>query len=340
MGCAPGNVISGNNEDGVSIFGLSGGGNTVRGNLIGTNAAGTADLGNTSVGVYIFANGNGIGGAAISSRNVISGNDGGGVNIAGGDNNSVRGNFIGTASDGTADVGNTEAGIYDHEPEAVGNQIGGTTGDGNRIRFNGDGTLILTLAGEGGIVAYFGATGNSFFGNGITENTGLGIDLDASATTTIGADGVTLNDPNDVNSGDANNLQNYPVLTSAATTAMTAVAGTLNSTPNRTFRIEFFSDTAADPSGNGEGRTYVGFQNVTTNPAGAATFNGTISAVTAGNVVTATATDLTTGDTSEFSAPVTATGSAPAGLEADVMFRSAVGLRRQMAAASAMCALL
>lgn len=148
------NIISGNGGRGISVSGLGGSNtNTIQGNYIGTDAAGAADVGNAFDGIEIFQSfGNTIGGAAATALgcapgNVISGNDGGGVHIAGGDNNSVRGNFIGTASDGTADVGNTEAGIYLHEPEAVGNQIGGTTGDGNRIRFNGNGILIPTLAG-------------------------------------------------------------------------------------------------------------------------------------------------------------------------------------------------
>jgi len=256
--------------------------------------------------------------AADAPANIISGNDVG-VHIAGGDNNTVRGNLIGTAADGTTDVGNLEAGVYIHDVEAVGNLIGGVnTGEGNTIRFNGDGTLINTLAGEGGIVIYFGATGNPILRNSITENTGLGIDLDSSATPTIGADGVTPNDPNDVDSGDANNLQNYPVLAMASTNTMTTVTGTLNSTPSRTFRVEFFSDTAADPSGNGEGRTFVGAQNVTTNASGNAVINFTTTTpVPNGNTVSATATDLTTFDTSEFSRAVTAS-SGGGGFEADI----------------------
>ena len=257
--------------------------------------------------------------ANAGQANVISGNDVG-VHIADGSGNSVRGNFIGTGANGTSDVGNLEAGVYIHEPTSFGNAVGGAgDGDGNTIRFNGDGTLIPTLAGEGGIVIYFGATGNPILRNSITENTGLGIDLDSSATPAIGADGVTPNDPNDVDSGDANNLQNYPVLAMASTNTMTTVTGTLNSTPSRTFRVEFFSDTAADPSGNGEGRTFVGAQNVTTNASGNAIINFTTTTpVPNGNIVTATATDLTTSDTSEFSAAVTASSGVGVGFEADV----------------------
>jgi hypothetical protein len=70
---------------------------------------------------------------------------------------------------------------------------------------------------------------NSFFGN-----VGLGIDL--------GADGATPNDPGDTDTA-PNNLQNYPVLTSAgANSSGTRIAGTLSSTRGATFVLEFFSN--------------------------------------------------------------------------------------------------
>jgi hypothetical protein len=50
------------------------------------------------------------------------------------------------------------------------------------------------------------------------------------------------------------------------------VGGTLNSTPNTAFHIEFFASNTADPSGFGEGQTFLGFTNVTTDAAGDAAF--------------------------------------------------------------------
>lgn len=358
LGCNAGNLISGNNEDGINIFGTGATGNSVRGNLIGANAAGTAALGNTSQGVYISASNTTVGGATTDVRNIISGN-GGGINIGGGANNTVqgnyigtnlagtaairrasgtpidgvridggannnfiggaasgegnlisgndvgvhiveandnrvRGNFIGTQADGTGDLGNFEAGVYIHEPTAMNNFIGGTaTSDGNRIRFNGDGTLIATLFGEGGIVVFAGATQNRILANSITANTGLGIDLAMN-----NADGMTLNDPNDVDSGAANNLQNFPVITSATTSnTTTSIQGTLNSQTNRTYRIEFFSE----PTSDGEGQTYLGTTNVTTTANVAVIDYTSPTLVPVGQFITATATDAVTGDTSEFS---------------------------------------
>jgi hypothetical protein len=137
-----------------------------------------------------------------------------------------------------------------------------------------------------------GGSGNQFLTNSIDQNGVLGIDL-------IG-DGVTPNDPLDADTG-PNELQNYPALTSAIVTGSTSVIGTLNSTPNRTFRIEFFSSPAADPSGFGEGRVFLGVIEVTTDGAGNAAIAATLPAVAVGSVITATATDLTALNTSEFS---------------------------------------
>ena len=48
--------------------------------------------------------------------------------------------------------------------------------------------------------------------------------------------------------------------------------GTLNSTANSNFRIEIYTNTAADPTGYGEGQRYIGSFNVTTDGSGNASF--------------------------------------------------------------------
>ena len=114
-------------------------------------------------------------------------------------------------------------------------------------------------------------------------------------------DGVTPNDAGDVDTG-PNNVQNFPVLTSAnSTLAGTTIAGTLNSTPNTTFTIQIFSDSSCDPSGNGEGQLFVGSTSIATDPGGNLNFSQLFPAVVADqHVVSATATD-SNGNTSEFS---------------------------------------
>jgi hypothetical protein len=102
-----------------------------------------------------------------------------------------------------------------------------------------------------------------------------------------------------------NTFQNYPVLTSATSSAVgTTVSGTLNGQAKTTFRIEFFSNTVPDATGYGQGQTYLGFTNVPTDNTGNVTFTFPLAAANLGGQwITATATDPN-GNTSEFSAAV------------------------------------
>ena len=113
--------------------------------------------------------------------------------------------------------------------------------------------------------------------------------------------------PNDVGDADggANNRQNFPVLSSVTVASgNTTITGTLNSTPNTTFRLELFANPAADPSGFGEA-TFLGFTNIITDAGGNASFTASFANITSfGPAITATATNLTTNDTSEFSAAI------------------------------------
>ena len=158
------------------------------------------------------------------------------------------------------------------------------------------------------------STGNAILSNAIFANLpatggpspGLGIDLATFPEIFGQVDGVTPDDPGDGDTG-GNNLQNFPVLTSSFTGgAIVTAAGTLNSTPSTSFRLEFFANSVADPSGHGEGETFVGSATVTTDASGDASFKATFSAsVPAGQFITATATDRDN-NTSEFSGVETA----------------------------------
>jgi Calx-beta domain len=117
----------------------------------------------------------------------------------------------------------------------------------------------------------------------------------------LGVSGLTPNDIGDTDTG-ANNLQNFPVLTSVTSSSnSTTIQGSLNSTPNTIFQIDFYSSAALDPSGNGEGALFFATTPVTTDSNGNATINATFPmAPGSGRVITATATDPN-GNTSEFS---------------------------------------
>ena len=281
-----GNLISGND------VGLSPGGRTlVQGNLIGTDATGTQPLGNLT-GVLVSASQNVIGGIDPAARNIISGNQTGiqigGSIIPGPTGTIVQGNLIGTNAAGTAAVPNTSGGIA--ISESSGNVIGGSeAGAANTIAYSGGAGVSVSQT----------SVNNAIRQNNIFSNVGLGIDLFPN--------GVTPNDADDADTG-ANNLQNSPVLTAVTSSAgSTAVHGTLNSTPNTSFTVELFSNGACDPTGNGEGAQLFSAFTVTTDAAGAATFDVNVpTALPAGRVLTATATNPA-GNTSEFS-PCDATG--------------------------------
>ena len=298
------NVVSGNGSMGIEILGVASSSNLVQGNFIGTDSSGGVDLGNSQHGVFINgAPDNIVGGTGNGARNVIAGN-GTGVFIQGGaaTGNEVLGNFVGTNATGTVDVGNTFDGIR-LGGSASNNVIGGPNpSDANVIAYNG---------GDGVVIDATGGSGNRIQRSTIFSNGGLGIDLFPN--------GVTANDVGDADTG-PNNLQNYPDLTSAnSTLSGTSITGTLNSSPNTMYSIYFFSDITCDPSGYGEGRTFIGSANITTDGTGNAGINLTVPGIAAnGHVVNATATDPA-GNTSEFSECQAATGIAqPALKQGDV----------------------
>ena len=283
------NIISGNTGNGVCL--LSSTTNLVQGNYIGTNATGTAAVANAG-GVFIYggASGNTIGGTTAGAANIISGNTASGVEIsdAGTTGNTVQGNHIGTAADGSAAIPNLDYGVG-IGGGAANNIVGGTEiGAGNIISGNGtSGVAVWSTA----------TTGNKISGNSIHSNARLGIDLLGGTEDSYG---VTANHTGTVSG--PNNLQNYPVLTAAYIYGgQTAVAGMLNGANDTAYTIEFFSSPAKDPSGYGEGQTYLGSQSVTTNGSGNASFTANLPLTTPGDFIAATATDPS-GNTSEFSA--------------------------------------
>jgi hypothetical protein len=87
---------------------------------------------------------------------------------------------------------------------------------------------------------------------------------------------------------------------------LTHIEFNIDSTPNTTFRLEFFVNNACAPSGNGPGETFLHTATVATDASG--TLPGVNVATIEGNhlgkEITATATDPA-GNTSEFSACVT-----------------------------------
>jgi titin len=139
-----GNVIAGNGLSGI-VLDNSSSQNTIEGNLIGTNSAGNATLGNGAAGIRIAdqSSGNTIGGSAAGTRNVISGNGTSGIVLdTGTSNDIIEGNYIGTDSQGLAQIGNGQRGVYIDGSSS--NTIGGNSaGDGNVISANGLSGIVM-----------------------------------------------------------------------------------------------------------------------------------------------------------------------------------------------------
>jgi CSLREA domain-containing protein len=296
-----------NRSSGSGIFLAGGTGHKVEGNFIGTDPSGIVEEGNTHGVLLQNTDGSTIGGTSPEDRNLISGNSLSGVLAdSGSSGNKIQGNLIGTNRDGTSNpikLGNDDYGVAitssPDSPPTNNNTVGGvddpstplTEFPANTIAFNTD----------GGVGLGFGSAGNRILSNSIFSNIGLGIDL-------VVPFGVTPNDHGDPDTG-PNRLQNFPLLTSATTSNQvgTTINGTLDSTPStrrkkRTFIIQFFSNPEADPSGYGEGKTFIGQTRATTNRQGNASFGfAPAQEIPEGQFITATATRSATGDTSEFS---------------------------------------
>jgi hypothetical protein len=127
-----GNVISGNDTNGVNILWTGTSGNRVAGNIIGLDVTGTVLLGNTAFGVAVAqgATGNIIG--ETGGGNVISGNGMAGVRIVdtGTSNNLVQVNSIGLDISGALPRPNSADGVIldSGAGAASGNTIGGWAG--------------------------------------------------------------------------------------------------------------------------------------------------------------------------------------------------------------------
>lgn len=297
------NIISGNNR-GVDLFG--GSNHTVQGNFIGTDVTGTVALSNPNLGLDFNSGVSGclIGGLTATPGappgNLISGNNGNSGVILGQDTNGnlIQGNIIGADITGTQPLGNLPGGIQINGHD---NTVGGTDPDArNIIAFNGGDTPMCNAANSGIWVHNAGAINNAILGNSIFSNAGLGIDLEFDGDPNC----VEPNDDGDADTG-PNNLQNYPTISNVAIASddlTVTISGALDSTPDTIFRLEFFSNVTRDTNGFGEGATFLGSTDVTTDGTGSVTYNVTLPLASVGETsFTATATDPD-GNTSEFSA--------------------------------------
>lgn len=279
------------------IFILGGSRNIIESNYIGTDYSGTTAAPNAISGIICSGANN------LIKGNLLSGNTEFGIEILGGAGHRVEGNRIGTDLTGGNPLPNC-CGISIEN--TVNSAIGGPApGQGNLIAFNSSGDGISVIQPANGNDPPFGIriSGNSIFSNG-----DLGIDLGLD----FHGDGVTPNDPGDLDIG-PNDFLNFPVLSSAlVTSGKLILRGAIDTPHPEAAVIEIFSNPVPapgeDPSGHGEGAIFLG----TARPNPQGKFTVVLQAVSPGTFITATATDAT-GSTSEFAADIEASSPLPVG---------------------------
>jgi uncharacterized repeat protein (TIGR01451 family) len=266
-----GNLISGNNFNGINAtltFAAE-----IMNNIIGLNAGATAAIPNGSSSNYAGINlrqtiqNFNIGSSSANSQNIISGNTGDGILIYGNNvnNGRISNNLIGTNTAGATGLGNGKNGV-----EIFGSNdivVGGIgAGFGNTIAYN-DLHGIAMDAGSGVSIPF----SITVLGNSIKNNTKLGINL---ANPAENANFIDPNDTLDPDSG-PNNLQNSPVITTRTINVTDiTISGTLNSWASSIYRVELFATTPIfNDTTDREGNEYLGYQQVTTDSSGNASWS-------------------------------------------------------------------
>lgn len=309
---SPINLISGNNDTGILIEGFFSSGNIIRNSIIGTDENNSTGLGN-GVGIKITdAQQTILGSPDNLQRMLLKFNQNAGMIIQGQSaerNKVINSNIQFNGSHGVVLTDGAKL-----------NEVGGAASNsGNTINNNnGAGVHVHPTAGQGNLV-----DPNSIYGN-----SGLGID--------IGELGHTPNDPLDADTG-ANNLQNYPVITSQTIDGNgdLIVSYKVDSAPVNSdygtngLRIEFFK---SDLSGEGELFLNADYYTVADYNSllapGVKTINlgnAVILGFGVNDKVTATTTDAS-GNTSEFFPPAFAPTSANVTIGGQVSASSGQGI--------------
>lgn len=330
------NVIAGNLERAMINIGAFSN-ITLSGNYIGTNFTGNVGVANAvtlpggGADAIVFSSSSNSASNIVVTGNVIGAFTGSlldfwETNVT---NVTIQGNNLGIGADGTSILtpATTEAQIFLNGPNASVRAhnnflIGGSgNGQGNLIANGGNigivvnstgtdiritGNTIRNMTNSG--VAVLSTSKVAIYANSISGNGGLGIDL--------GTTGVTANDAGDGDSGPNDHL-NFPAITGVNVRGPNQLGYNFTldvPAAANSYRVEFFANSAADPSGHGEGERFLGHVDIT-HAGGAQSFTGTLATlqpVSIGNIISATATRRTAVGawdiTSEFSAVVTADG--------------------------------
>lgn len=179
---------------------------TIEGCYLGTDITGTTAVLNGGDGIGIFEYQNvTIGGPEFWQRNLISGNEDHGIDLASSNRNvKIINNYIGTDITGTQDLGNGRSGIESEAPETLiknnlisGNDSFGLTVEeanvvvqGNKIGTAADGTTTLPNTLQG-LIGTFDSDNNVLIG-GIHEGEGNLISGNSRTNVELTARGFTL----------------------------------------------------------------------------------------------------------------------------------------------------
>jgi hypothetical protein len=185
-----GNLISRNTGYGVVIDGIGATGNIVAANFIGVGpgggyAFGNGDPGNTEGGILINnAPENQVGGPAASDENVISFNQGDGVDVFGSSavGNSIEFNDIGLTLDGVSALGNAQAGVDDTAPGTI-------IGPSNVISANYVGVLIAGASATG-VIVQGNLIGTDSTGTADLGNAKQGVEINGASRVIVEGNGA------------------------------------------------------------------------------------------------------------------------------------------------------
>jgi hypothetical protein len=176
-----GNVVSGNNGDGVVMSDQGTSDNLLEGNMIGTDVTGQVPLGNAGAGVSVLdnADANTIGGSTTAAGNTIAANGSGlGVAVAAAITPAASGSEVAPGSDarpgidingvnGAVVQSNTLGGSFFHGTETMAN-----AGDGIRIEGGATNTLVGgPQSDQGNIISGNAENGIEIIGANTTSTT-------------------------------------------------------------------------------------------------------------------------------------------------------------------------
>ncbi|MCB0188453.1 MAG: hypothetical protein KDE31_29485, partial [Caldilineaceae bacterium] len=310
-------------------------------NVVGLNEQG-AKAGNKFVGVLVSGANNVVGHIDGLAGNVLSGNQGYGVEVGSGNGAVIRGNFIGTSLNGQQARGNEQNGleISGGSNAIIGgpnprdrNVIAGNAAIGVNILGNDGGNRVIgnliglaadgvTALGNGnvGVSASFDDSSNIIGGTGAGEGNQIAFNATGGVDRLLAPQIRILGNQIFSNGGAALDTEEdlaKPTITKAQLNErkQLEIATTLTSTPNANFHIEFFASKTCGADGTGEGELFLGRGRLRTNGSGAGQLAMTFTQVVPeGRQITATATGNDGNDpasTSKFSACVTVTALAP-----------------------------